>query len=131
MLAGVTFIVVAGQYRRGSVLQTKIERSGTQPDKLLDDAVLQLLNPPTGSVLDGHGLLEDLYGREGFAGTVVTGETGQRSENLIQGQLLEFRFHLRCTLPDDDFYNGSVLTFTSGELAGRSARVLEYTRSGN
>ena len=26
VLAGVTFIVVAGQYRRGSVLQAKIER---------------------------------------------------------------------------------------------------------
>ncbi|HEY6562986.1 MAG TPA: hypothetical protein VIY86_00690, partial [Pirellulaceae bacterium] len=68
VLAGLTFMVVASQYRRTTIPFKQHELSGDDPAWLCDTAVRQLLRGPKQderSVIKGHSLLDDLYGNDG------------------------------------------------------------------
>ena len=41
MMAGITFVVVAGNYRRGATQVSRLERNGDKPQKVLDRAFLR------------------------------------------------------------------------------------------
>ena len=130
VLIGVTFIVVAGQYRRGTISTTKIERTGESPASLIDKSVMEILNPIPGSPIDGHGLLEDLYGRELFRGTIDL-----NLSRIVNGQFFIFQTeYIAPSVPYEPpeswkfsgFFNGCVLTLTSGQFKGKSVRVVSY-----
>lgn len=101
----VTFVVLAGQYRRSSISDSKMERQGDPPQKLLNDAVSQVIRgtevplyPDTSPAdgfhapvkwfpgIKGHSLLEDAFGQDGFSGVVSSAATTP----LAQGQLIQF-----------------------------------------
>lgn len=127
LLAGLTFIVVSGQYRRGTIAMTKLERTQTPPRTLMDGAVNQILNPPdVGSALSGHGLLEDLYGRDGFVGEVAAMPLPSPAQ---PGNFAKISW-LVPTPPKLIYYNGCVITMTSGQLAGKSSRIVDYSFTG-
>ena len=57
LLAGITFIVVTGQFRRASVYLPRYERTGDPPPQIMDDAIRQLIRGPgenMRSVAYGH-----------------------------------------------------------------------------
>jgi len=101
----VTFVVLAGQYRKSSMSDSRLERQGDPPQKLLEDAVAQVIRGtevplyPDTSPADGYhapvkwfpgtkglGLLEDGYGQDGFSGVVSSAATTA----LAGGQLIQF-----------------------------------------
>ncbi|MBN8624669.1 MAG: hypothetical protein J0M17_04175 [Planctomycetes bacterium] len=70
-LIAVTFVVAAGQFRRGAATAASAERMGDPFDTLLQQALMQVArgsNHPQ-SVIGPHSLLEDMYGN----GDAVTG----------------------------------------------------------
>lgn len=109
VLVGVTFVVVAGHYKRTAVSQARYHRTGDDPRKLFEIAAKQLLRDTTNerSALLGHSLLRDLYGTDGVRGIVVS------AAEQANGQFILIRF-----VPEggsavsalEDFYNGRVCT---------------------
>ncbi|MGC3969289.1 MAG: hypothetical protein QM775_18600 [Pirellulales bacterium] len=70
-LIAVTFVVAAGQFRRGAATAASAERMGDPFDTLLQQAMMQVArgsNHPQ-SAIGPHSLLEDMYGN----GDAVTG----------------------------------------------------------
>jgi hypothetical protein len=140
VLVGVTFIVVSGQYRRTTIAHKKVDRVGSRSQKLLDEAAKQLLRCPNhpGSVLVGHSLLEDMYGREWIKGSIQNAVLTASEQFLLLTSSLAapqsgaFWWSERpiTRFPVDDFYNGGVLTIASGSAAGQSTRIVKYTLTG-
>ena len=140
----VTFALVASQYRRSSLVGPRTEQYTTNCRDQLDDALLQVLrgskNPL--SVLSIHSLLEDMYGNDGLQGTVgpnnsmfinaAAGQPGQLIDIYLNGPLpwpLAGYYGMASpygpTAPSG-YFNGCVLSMTSGSLAGKSARIVGY-----
>ncbi|MCO6456738.1 MAG: hypothetical protein J5I93_15675 [Pirellulaceae bacterium] len=150
VLIGVTYAIVAGQYRRAAQAGQRFKEWDDDPRDYLDRAFYQAVRDTNNaSSVRGHSLLEDLYGNDGVVGRVDVrfDENGQRRvpTALAGGQLVRFSF---ADLPDsgydspfqpfnkilnpgglgaggDDYYNGRVLTFLTGSSAGYSVRVVD------
>jgi hypothetical protein len=192
MLIGTTFLMTSDHNRKTAKHMARKDRHGNYATKLLDRALMQLVRGtenPT-SAMQGHDLLRDLYGTEGFQATgyqfrtgdpVDRGATGHSSRfagatsaqplGPSQGQLVDIFFksltfrtvapirseadpdtlenEIQATSPDlrhvvklergalgqsqvhtlsltKGYYNGCVLTITSGPAAGQSARIVDY-----
>ncbi len=131
VLAGITFIVVAGQYRRGSISGTKVERTGERPDRIADEALFQLLNPPTsGSALSGHGLLADLYGTDSATNS-VSAATLEMDDQLIYITPASPLSGLAYPANVHGYFGGGILTMTEGDAEGLSTRILSYDVTNN
>ena len=148
VLIGVTFIIITGQFRRAASNSVRIERSGDAPANLTRMAALQLLRGTRDarSALYGHSLLNDIYGQDGMRGQVSGAfEVANSNGELLQieafvpgptdviepklpGNGTEWRtFDSSTDNPGiEGFFNGGVLTMTSGPAAGRSTRILRY-----
>ena len=68
----VTFIIVSGQYRQSALSAARTSRVDASPTKLLDNATYALLRDSTDpkNVIRFHSLLLDMYGSDGFVGSV-------------------------------------------------------------
>ena len=141
VLIGVTYVLVASQYRRSATMDARTKLLHIDPQKHLDRAMYQLVRDTynTGSVLQGHGLLRDMYGDEVEGGIVSAFR--YLPGNTPQSQILE----VDCTLyrqadlngdsiyetPLDrpfprDYFNGRVFTFLEGNPKNLSTRVIDY-----
>ncbi len=150
----VTFMLVAGQYKRMSRIAGKVEMVGNDPRKQLDEAFGQLargtLNPH--SSLRSHDLLGDLYGNDGVK--IVNNGLIQAAYPLVGGaptrQLIDLQILVDPNNPDAvmqpmpgmpafsvnlprfeqmqtaGHFNGCVLTFLNGELKNQSARIVGW-----
>ncbi|MFO0915787.1 MAG: hypothetical protein U0795_22695 [Pirellulales bacterium] len=134
-LVGTTFVVITSQYRSTAAAHARTDQHVDRPENLIDESVKQLLRgvePGSGSVLDGHSLLDDLNGRDSVRG-IVPGVAG-KSAAAYFGTLQQWTvIPLQATipvaqLPENGYYNGGVLTMTSGLLKGQSTRIIEYYR---
>jgi len=132
VLLVVTYAIIAGQYRRAAQAYARKEWLGEDPQKIVDRVMYALVREPqvnqTNSPLRGHSLLGDVYG-DSLQGAVSVAPT-----SLAGGQILEFSdSSLMSSSPKfrnlSGFYNGSVLTFSSGALQGTSTRVVGYRYS--
>jgi hypothetical protein len=128
LLAGLTFVVVARNYSDGAQAFARHEATRDDPGKLLDMAMYQLVRGPSGSSsrLQGHSLLEDLYGNDGVRGLV----TGARMD--AGGQFFKLDFDSRTGEAFGRFaghHSGAVLTMLTGPARGCSARVAGYSPS--
>jgi hypothetical protein len=63
-VVAIAFVVITGQYKSGAIAQAKIGERTESPEKLLNEAALQVLRGSklANSALQPHGLLEDMYG---------------------------------------------------------------------
>ncbi|MEM7311603.1 MAG: hypothetical protein AAF497_00490 [Planctomycetota bacterium] len=138
VLIGMTFIVVAGQFNKTTKVVATQERSGESPQQLLDISIHQILRG-TGnqqSAILGHELLRDKYGTDLTKGAVydfsndtisTSGGGPLPAVSLLAGGQLTMT---TCVFENDQravgYYNGCVLTFTTGESAGKSTRILRY-----
>jgi hypothetical protein len=84
VLAGMTFMVVAGQYRRSSIPMLQEERTGDPPKQQLETAMYELLRDTSNanSMLRDHSLLMDKYGRTGIIATINTAPTSIKDSKI-------------------------------------------------
>lgn len=147
LLVGLSFMVSAGQFNRLSKTAARTDVTGMPGPKLTDAAMYQILrgtNNPY-SVIQGHSLLEDLYGRDFLLGRAASSAVDLLpSGNQTHAIAVDFSNPANYTLggplaedvlPDgtpnpqelhDDYYAGCVLTYLNGPARGLSTRVLEY-----
>lgn len=134
-ILGVTFLLVAGQYKTAASSNARTDRYTTSPEQQLHAAVLQVLRDSgTRSVLQSHGLLTDLYGNDGVRGLVIGAQhdttvgTASGSEFLVLRVIADSNQPFGQTLSDQpDYYAGRVITFLTGSATNISARVVDYT----
>ena len=81
----------------------------------------------------GHSLLEDLYGRDYFVGRVTNPKFGTIADTTNnQFQEVQFDFlpgrigNVPASQLRDDYFGGCVLTFITGDAAGKSVRITKY-----
>ncbi len=151
----VTFMLVAGQYKRMSRIAGRAELVGSDPRKQLDEAYAQLARGTLNSQssLYGHDLLNDLYGNDGLK-VVNTGATGISfayptvNGNLVKsfidiqipaanvlpmpqpGMPTTFNAGQLLQLQTPGHFNGCVLTFLDGTYPNQSARVVGWGVNG-
>ena len=126
LLMGVTFLIVSSQFLKGAEAQANVALRRQDPESQLEQVLYQLLcgtNVP--SSIQGHGILEDLYGADSVKGTVVA--TNVYAPNP-DGQLLQIEYTVNGTTPNprvyDNYYAGRVLTMLSGPARNVSSRIL-------
>jgi hypothetical protein len=126
MLAGVTFLTISSYYMRTAMSNALVNQSVDPHDHLLDSAMYMMLRD-TNEVncpIRGHSLLADMYGHDGFSGTIQS-NAWRISQNGTGGQLIQLEF-----LADRPFtkangqFNGNVVTFMNGPLMGLSGRIV-------
>lgn len=132
-MIGLTFVVTAGHFRRAADASLRAEPKEQDPAREMDAVIGQLIRGPqvgTRSGILGHDLLRDMWGN-------VTIEFGQVDlVDVTRPQMTRVRV-LLANLPRfpngdvrpsliEDYYSGTVLTFTTGAAAGQSHRILRY-----
>ena len=135
VLIGLTFIVSASQFERITASDSRTGQTGMPGNKIADASMYQFLrgsgNPY--SLVRGHSLLEDLYGRDYFVGKVDSAVEDWLSDH--QFQQMGFQFVRSGKVPTevafnkefgDDYYGGCVLTFITGRAKGKSTRIVQY-----
>ncbi|EMI42575.1 hypothetical protein [Rhodopirellula sp. SWK7] len=126
------YLVFSNQSRQASFAIASRNVKQSHPTALLDEALMTLIRG-TNNVNDpfyGEDLLSDYYGRSDFSALQVrTGTTA----SIINNTFLRFSVandtsitggRLLSTEDISDLYTGRVITFTSGNLNGRSFRIL-------
>ncbi len=129
ILLGVTYTLVATQYRDAALHESRREFYGDNPETEMDLVLGQLLyDSMVRTSLQGHSLLGDLYGVDHVIGTVNSASAASGSD----GQVMAVTYSALSSPSDiPDYYVGRVITFTSGNAQGMSSRVLGYTPSSN
>jgi hypothetical protein len=154
---GVTFVLLAGQYRKGSAAHPRLEQCAINYHNQLNDAAMQVFrgsNNPQ-SVLSIHSLLEDFYGNDSISYASARNVTVKSAVSpQVDGGTSQFvDLKLSATLKwplwqyytgggnpaplfnnappfagiaPSGFFNGCVLTFTTGPAAGQSTRIVGY-----
>ena len=151
LLIGTAFIVSANQYRKtNKILAQQVEASNSSVDQvnLLEEVLNQLVRDTNNqnSSLRFHSLLRDMYGNDGFTGTINSCTLDMNGTNVTNGQILEVRFaNVATNNIKDNFgnlfstsdlkthsnaYNGLVLTFLDGPAHGQSTRIVGYLDDG-
>jgi hypothetical protein len=146
VVVGLTYVVVAGQFRKAAFASAKRQKLAEQPEKLTDLAIYQLIRGTRGSRVPssfhGQDLLGDLYGNDGVKGVVVGNAALPHAAAAAGGDFTTLRFNFSAIASQpfsrhpqlaqdrnmllDDYFNGRVLTMLSGPLAGHSTRVVDY-----
>ena len=129
-IMAVTFVIVAASYRDGAAEVSKYRRVGDDPRKLLDASVYSLLRGSLdeNSPFRGHELLRDIYGFEGFVGSinVATFRAGNQLIDVTVNSIKDLEGSSLTLNDDSGFYNGRVMTFVSGDAGGVSTRIVAY-----
>lgn len=128
LLMGISFLMVASQSEKGARAMAKVDRTGTKPRKLLDNALYQVLRDTNevNSPLRTHSLLNDMYGVQGFAGVLGSNATFTPSTG---NQFIQLNLPA-ATSNTVNYYAGRVLTFVTGRAKGISVRVVGYDPTG-
>lgn len=142
-LIGLAFVMLTGHARRGAEAIRKKEFYVAQPQQFTEEALLQILrgsNNPS-SVLQNHGLLEDVYGAPVVPDTPLTANgidddangTPDNPEEMIENAFAITTIGSTAnnqlwtlTIPDGWRYVGRVLTMIDGPAKGKSARIVGY-----
>ena len=143
-LISVTFVLIAGQYRRSSRSAARAEQYGDDPRKQLDEVFAQIVRDTinTNSSLQSHSLLNDMYGNDGVQGIingtnnptyVPAGATATQFIDITvtPGTGLTVPTAMSTQVQSAGFFNGCVLTMTSGPAANLSTRIVGYSPAGN
>ena len=130
LLMGVTFAILAIQYKTAADVQAGVERYGDDPMQDLEMGVGAVLYDTQGlGSLRGVSLLRDMYGND-YVHTNVNGAPSTDNRKTANNQFVVFPMNTTtitgtaANIPG--FYNGRVLTFISGAAAGISTRVAGY-----
>jgi hypothetical protein len=133
-LVAVAFVIVTGHAQRSSKIMQRIDQTLEQPEKILNEAMMQVARGPSNpvSVLGPHSLLEDMYGNAWITGNMVAGDclaVCQDTSGVYSGQLISFPAGTFMTVPEKIRRVGCVLTMRTGPAAGQSARIVNYNQN--
>jgi len=141
-LLAISFVVISGQAKRGAEVASRRQESDENPRVLMEEAIRQVLRGSTNpaSVLNVHGLLEDVYGERTAFGRVDPNLAPPPVAPVAGGQLINLRIwtnpntnvplHLdeelttAATNDDPTLHIGSVLTMIDGLAQGKSTRIV-------
>jgi hypothetical protein len=142
-MIAVTFMLVAGQYKRSSRAASRAEIVAGDPRSQCDEAFAQLVRDTidTNSVLRGHSLLADMYGYDGakVPSTSITAISyvSPSGASVTGGQLLDIK--ATNVLPLDTayfqvaqcqvsgYFNGCVLTRITSGKTSFSMRIVGWS----
>lgn len=151
-LIAFTYLIVTNQARRAAQTFERLDQFGDPPEFELHQAAMQVIrgapspdpgSPPSlykpgSSVLEGHSLLEGVYGSTSFWGRMRHNPTGTPALRVVagppfsptstSGQLIQFHVldYQSNSVTDVMRYAGCVLTMLDGPAAGLSTRVVAY-----
>lgn len=134
-LIAITFVVVAGNFKRSAQANLQVELTDEQGRALVDQAFYELLRGTTNTASalwyphdpDGcDSLLEDLYGSD-----AVVGQLSADGDPTTISGFVAFTATAHATSPTvfkqrDDYYTGRVLTMLDGPAAAISTRITRY-----
>jgi hypothetical protein len=132
ILLGVTYTLVATQYRDSASSEARRELYGDDPETEMDLVIGQLLyDTLVRTSLQGQSVLGDMYGNDGVAVrvTAATEATSPANSGIVTLYIDDgvFQPFGRSLSDRYDYYNGRVLTFTTGAAQGISTRIMHYT----
>jgi hypothetical protein len=131
----VTYVVFAGHSRSASVAMARQDQRGTPADRLLDQALKQILRGTrdSNSAVWRHSLLEDLYGSLEvplqLEANANFGTNPPRRPQLFAGHYLKIPLRVDPPIPapeHHDAWTGRVVTFLDGPLQSQSLRIVRY-----
>lgn len=133
-MIGLTMVLATSQARLSALSSSRSKRSGTPYQQMLSRAFHEVARGSTNkfSSVQGHSLVEDLYGAPLFVGKLTT---DPQSTSGGYGQLVTFQYSntsatnvVPNVLPNANFvFSGLVITMKSGAAAGKSARIVRDT----
>lgn len=133
LLMGVTFAILAIQYKTAADTQAAKERYGDPAVNEMEMGLDIVVSDSVGrSALKGHSLLRDLYGTDYVQSTVTVQPSAvlEYPRKSANGQFLVFGISTTPSagsLSDTPgFYNARVITFITGPAAGISTRIAGY-----
>lgn len=142
VLAGLTFMVVAGQYRRSTLLASQQERTGDLPKLQLETAMYELLRDTTNpfSGLAGQSLLADKYGQQAIPLRVIQAYSSRDNATDLSAAPLSILsvdtndVHALDVSPltaaslgfAADILVGRELTVMTGDSRGGASRIVRY-----
>ncbi|MFN3148762.1 hypothetical protein [Bremerella sp.] len=140
-LVGLTFVVSALAFNTGAQANLEKDSQANTASSEADAVLMQLLRGPrpgTFSSILTHEILRDMWGNQsvivsddGYAAALATQiDRPQDASGNDINQLWEIEVN-ESVVPFnlfriEQYYTGSILTFTSGELKGQSHRILHY-----
>lgn len=135
-LLGLTLVVATSQGRMSAVAAARANSEATRDDDQIDRVLNEILvgTNDSNSVLQGHSLLEDLYGPPQLFGRVMpTSAASPPVTQLANGQLLNMNVQATAgyaLAPYGGAYCGQVITMIDGPAQGYSSRVVGYVYNG-
>lgn len=133
LMVGVAYVLTTGNYHAMSRSRSGARTYMSETRETMDAALYQVLRDTKSnrSVIKEHSLLNDLYGNDGFMGTIdsasTTSGTGGLFLNITLGtpeSATDGRPHALSTTRGA--YAGSVFTVVGGTEIGRSTRIVGY-----
>lgn len=132
----ITFVVIAGQAKRGAQSASRAEQIAVSPESELSEAMMQVIRGSTNpaSALAPHSLLEDLYGSVDWV-SPTTGLTFAKFTPVTGQETGLLKVTGWSATASDSLYLarriGCVLTMLTGEAAGHSTRIVGFDPSSN
>lgn len=132
-LLGLTLVVATSQGRMSALAASRSSSETIRDDALVDEVLNQVLRGTndSDSVLQGHGLLDDLYGPPQLFGRVASPSSPTALDviPLANGQLLTMNILPAkgyALAPYNGAYCGQVITMIDGPAQGYSSRIVGY-----
>lgn len=128
LLMGVTFAILAIQYKTAASVQARHGEYGDPPMQEMEQALGAVLYDSNGrGSLQGHSLLRDLYGTDYVTTTVANTTVNEAPRKSVNSHFLVFSINTNATMSTaPGYYNGRVITFITGQAAGISSRIAGY-----
>jgi hypothetical protein len=137
-LIGLSFLMMTSHTRQGAEAVARKDQQETEPEKLADEALLQVLRGSNNSlsVLQNHSLLEDVYGREKAVDErklvikdyLIIG--GTPCEQIFEGKAQKYNTTTYVwedvSLDDTAKLSGRSITFADGDLEGITSRIVGF-----
>ncbi len=128
LLMGVTFAILAIQYKTAASVQAQVGVYGDPPMQEMETALGAVLYDSNGrGSLQGHSLLRDLYGTDYVLTTVANTTVNDAPRKSANNQFVVFSINATAQMSTaPGYYNGRVITFITGPAAGISSRIAGY-----
>ncbi|HUY90004.1 MAG TPA: hypothetical protein VMV10_14810 [Pirellulales bacterium] len=135
-LLGLTLVVATSQGRMSAVAAARANAEAVRDDSAVDEVLNQVVRGTndSDSPLQGHSLLEDLYGPPQLYGRVLpTNAAAPAVVQVAGGQLLDMNVAASTgygLAPYNGAYCGQVITMIDGPAQGYSSRIVGYLYNG-
>ncbi len=139
LLIGITYVLSSGQFKQAAKTAARVEQYDDIPKDTLNKVILEIIrgsNNPRSSIA-AHSILEGGYGDYAAKGAVTTFAPDNPSKSQFYNLSANLTLNpVLASLPkyagakNPGFFNGCVLTITSKQGTGASARIISSNYTG-